>query len=137
MHNARNIHFWIYTKWEICSSTNICLWITTCGLLAGWLKYKIISAQYWQQSFVSLYDETWNPLTIFLAVVAHIRYRLCFVPIDPIEVHRKVRPTQPINSIVREESVLLTFFSQDTGHRLQIHLSLDQERWCGRFDKRV
>ncbi len=72
----------------------------------------MIEAQYyfWSISTAKLCVLLWldmKSIDLFLAVVHYIQ---CFVLIDPIEVHHKVRPTQPINTIVREESVLLTLF---------------------------
>lgn len=101
--------------------------------------YTITEAHnyFWSIITAKLYDKMWNPLTFSWLWFIHIRYRLCFVPIDSIEVHHKVRPTQPINNDSQGRIRFIDLFCQDTGHHLQIHLSLDHKRWCGGFDKHV
>lgn len=101
--------------------------------------YTITEAHnyFWSIITAKLYDKTWNPsifswlwFTTFNIVFVLCRLiRLKFI--TRWGLHNQLTMT------VREESVLLTFFCQDTGHHLQIHLSLDHKRCCGGFDKHI
>lgn len=101
--------------------------------------YTITEAHnyFWSIITAKLYDKTWNPSTF--SWLWFTTFDIVFVLCQLIRLKFITRwgLHNQLTMTVWEESVLLTFFCQDTGHHLQIHLSLDHKRWCGGFDKHV
>lgn len=85
--------------------------------------YTITEAHnyFWSIITAKLYDKTWNPLTF--SWLWFTTFDIVFVLCRLIRLKFITRwgLHNQLTMTVREESVLLTFFCQDTGHHPQIH----------------
>lgn len=93
-------------------------WIIMLNLPEQWLNWSISGSILTAHlCHVTLWLDM-KSIDSFLALVGHIRYYLSCAPADPIEVHHKVSSaTNQLTAQSEKESVLLTFFCQDTGHQ--------------------